>query len=71
MQDLEPETKRNASFGTTIKTVLWSFLGIRKKSEHDKNAAQLNPVHIVIAALMVVAVFITALILIVKSVVAK
>jgi hypothetical protein len=66
-----PPTMRKASFGATIKTVLWSFFGIRKRSDHDKETAQLNPVHIVIAALMIVAVFVMTLILIVKSVVGK
>ena len=62
---------RTASFGQTMKAVLWSFLGIRKRRDHDQQTAKLNPVHVVIAALLGVGLFIFALLMIVKSVVAK
>ncbi len=58
-----------ASFGRTMKTVLWSFFGVRKQSDHDRDAARLNPVHVVIAALLAVAILVMVLILIVRSVV--
>lgn len=62
---------QTASFGQTMKAVLWSFLGIRKRRDHDQQTAKLNPVHVVIAALLGVGLFIFALLMIVKSVVAK
>jgi hypothetical protein len=70
MQDLKDASKRKASFGATIKAVLWSFFGIRKKSGYEQDAAQLNPVHVIIAGIIAAAIFVIALILIVKSVVA-
>ncbi|MBR7800744.1 DUF2970 domain-containing protein [Undibacterium fentianense] len=71
MDDLKQASKRKASFLATVKAVLWSFLGIRKKSGYEEDAAQLNPIHIVIAGLIGAGIFITSLILIVKHVVAK
>jgi hypothetical protein len=71
MQDLKDATKRKASFGATIKAVLWSFFGVRKKSDYEKDAAQLNPVHVIIAGVLGALIFIAALIVIVKSVVGK
>jgi hypothetical protein len=71
MEDLKPATKRNASFLMTMKAVLWSFFGVRKKSDYENDAANLNPAHVIIAGLIGAALFITVLILIVKSVVAK
>jgi uncharacterized membrane protein YhaH (DUF805 family) len=62
---------QTASFGQTMKAVLWSFLGIRNRRAHDRETARLNPLHVVVAALLGVAVFIFALLMIVKSVVAK
>ncbi|MBX9870216.1 MAG: DUF2970 domain-containing protein [Burkholderiaceae bacterium] len=59
------------SFFATLKAVFWSFLGIRKKSDYEKDAAKLNPIHVVIAGLIGAGIFITILITIVKSVVAK
>jgi hypothetical protein len=71
MDDLKQATKRKASFLATMKAVLWSFLGLRKKSAYEQDAAQLNPVHVIIAGLIGAAIFITVLVLIVKQVVAK
>jgi hypothetical protein len=71
MQDLKEATKRKASLITTLKAVLWSFFGVRKKSGYEQDAQQLNPVHVIIAGLICAAIFIATLILIVKSVVAK
>ena len=66
---MQPDKK--ASFLYSLKAVFWSFFGLRRKSDFDNDSAQLNPVHIVIAALIGVAVFIGLLITIVKLVVAK
>lgn len=71
MGDLKQATQRKASFLATIKAVLWSFLGIRKKSAYEQDAAQLNPVHVIIAGILGAAIFIATLILVVKAVVAK
>ncbi len=61
--------RRKASFLQTMKAVLWSFFGVRKGSDYEKDAAQLNPVHVIIAALIGALIFVVVLILIVKSVV--
>ncbi len=33
------------------KTVLWSFLGIRKRSDHDRDTAALTPAQVVVAGI--------------------
>ncbi|MES2299891.1 MAG: DUF2970 domain-containing protein [Pseudomonadota bacterium] len=71
MDELKKASERRASFGMTMKAVFWSFFGIRKRSDYEKDAAQLNPVHVIIAALIGVACFIGLLITIVKYAVAK
>lgn len=71
MQDLKDASKCKASFGATMKAVLWSFLGIRKRSGYEQDSAQLNPVHVIIAGLIAAVIFIVTLLLIVKSVVAS
>jgi hypothetical protein len=56
----------------SLKAVLWSFVGLRRKRDFDEDDQQgMNPFHIIIAALLAVAVFIGLLITIVKFVVAK
>jgi Protein of unknown function (DUF2970) len=71
MQDSNKATQRKASFGATLKAVFWSFFGVRKKSDYENDAAQLNPVHVIIAGLIGALIFIATLLIIVRSVVAK
>lgn len=47
----------------TIKTVAWSFVGIRNSSE--ANRVKLNPFHVIVVALAGVALFVGGLVLLV------
>lgn len=69
--ELKQAVKRKATFFATMKAVLWSFLGIRKKQGYEQDAAQLNPVHVIIAGLIAALLFVLALIAVVNYVVAK
>lgn len=71
MDDLNKGKKRKASISATIKAVLWSFFGVRKRRDYENDAEQLNPVHVIIAGLIGAAIFVVTLLLIVNSVVAK
>ena len=71
MSDLKDASQRKASFGATLKAVFWSFFGVRKKSDYEKDTQQLNPVHVIIAGVIGAAIFIAVLLIIVKSVVGK
>lgn len=70
IQDPEQKIPRKASFGATVKAVLWAFFGVRKKRDYEKDAAHLNPVHVIVAAIIGAVIFIAGLIAIVKIVVA-
>ncbi|WOB07408.1 DUF2970 domain-containing protein [Piscinibacter gummiphilus] len=63
---LKDAVKRKGSFGQTLRAVGWSFFGVRKSAEHEKDMAQLNPVHVIIAGVIAALVFIVALVLIVR-----
>ena len=56
-----------ASFLDTVKTVLFGFIGIRKREAHDK--AEIKPLHLIIAALLFVVLFIFTIRTIVRIVV--
>jgi hypothetical protein len=71
MDENQPVVKRKVSFGATVKAVLWSFFGVRKKRDYEKDAAELNPVHVLIAGIIGVVLFILILLTIVHVVVAK
>ncbi len=51
----------------TLKTVLAGMLGVRRKSDHE--SASLNPVHVIIAGVVMAALFVFTLISIVRLVV--
>ena len=53
----------------TVKTVLWSFVGIRKKSEYEEDLGKANPFHIIAVALVAVGLFVVGLISLVHWVV--
>ena len=53
---------RKGSILHTVKAVGWAFLGIRKDSEYQRDLQRLNPLHIVIVALLAVVLFVAGLI---------
>lgn len=61
----------SGSFWYSMKAVIWSFFGLRRKGDFDKDAEKLNPIHIIIAALIGAAIFIGVLISVVKFVALK
>ena len=63
---LREAVQRKASFLQTMRAVAWSFFGVRKSADHEKDVNQLNPVHVVIAGLIGVAIFIGVLIALVS-----
>ena len=68
----EREKNGNASklsFGATMKAVFWSFFGVRKRSDYESDAQQLNPVHVIIAGVIGAVIFVVTLLVIVKSIV--
>ncbi|MDQ2821388.1 MAG: DUF2970 domain-containing protein [Pseudomonadota bacterium] len=69
MSDEPPE--RKASFGASLKAVFWSFFGVRKGRDHARDMSTLNPVHVIIAALIGVAIFIGVLVMVVQIAVAR
>jgi preprotein translocase subunit Sec61beta len=58
--------RRRGSVLQTIRAVAWSFFGVRKSSEYEKDISQLNPLHVVIAGLVLAVLFVVALLLVVK-----
>lgn len=71
MQELKDASKRPMSFVATVKAVLWSFFGVRKKSAYETDTASLNPLHVIIAGVLAAIIFIVVLVSVVKMVVAQ
>ena len=62
---------RKACFLATMKAVFWSFFGVRKRKDYESDAANLNPVHVIIAGLIGVAIFIGLIMLAVRFAVSQ
>ncbi|MCG1043455.1 DUF2970 domain-containing protein [Mycetohabitans sp. B8] len=67
MPDRQQDLKRRAaaSFAQSIRAVLWSFFGVRKGKDHERDLAGLNPLHLIVAGLACAAVFIGILLVII------
>ena len=67
--DNETRTRPHVGFAQTARAVLWSFFGVRRKSDYEKDAAQLNPVYVIVIGVAAAALFVIVLIVIVNLVV--
>ncbi|MEY4285739.1 MAG: DUF2970 domain-containing protein [Betaproteobacteria bacterium] len=61
----------SSSFMRSIKAVAWSFLGIRKSSEFQKDMANITPLHVLAVGLAAGLLFVIGLIVVVNLVVGK
>jgi len=64
-----PAAKLGAGFWQTVRAVLWSFFGVRRRADYERDAVQLNPVAVVIAGFMAAALFVALLLVVVNLVV--
>ena len=55
----------------TFKAVAWSFFGVRKNSEYERDIAELKPQHVIVAGVISAALFVLVLVLIVKWVISS
>ena len=53
----------------SFKAVAWSFIGIRKNSEHDKDMHLVKPVQVIIVGLLLAILFVIGLIMVINLVV--
>ena len=63
---LRDAVQRKGSFLQTLRAVAWSFFGVRKSAEYEKDVSQLNPVHVIVAGVIGAVLFIVVLILLVN-----
>lgn len=64
--DLRSAVRRKPSFWQTMKAVAWSFFGVRKSADYERDLGQLNPLHLAIAAVLGALLFIAVLLLLVN-----
>ena len=65
----ESQPSALASLARSFKAVAWSFLGIRKNSEHDKDMHLIKPVQVIIVGVVLAILFVIGLITVINLVV--
>ena len=55
----------------TFQAVLWSFLGIRKSADYQKDTERLNPFHVIVVGILIALLFVLGLIALVNWVVVQ
>jgi hypothetical protein len=63
--------QRRASLWRTVVAVLWSFIGLRSRAEFNKDVAQLNPIHLIAAGLVLAVLFVLGLLVLVNWIVSQ
>jgi hypothetical protein len=53
------------------KAVFWSFLGVRKRAQHELDVTQLKPSQVIVAGLIGAAIFVLSLVLLVKFIISR
>jgi hypothetical protein len=69
--ELKQAVARKGSVWRTFSAVAWSFFGVRKGAEYEKDVAQLNPVHVIVAGIAAAALFVLGMWALVKWVVSS
>lgn len=62
------EAPPRASFLAVAKAVFWSFFGVRKKADYDKDSVSISPVQVIVAGLIGAVLFVLTLVMVVKLV---
>ena len=63
--------RRKGSLWRTVRAVGWSFFGVRKARDLERDVNELNPLHVVVIGLVVAALFVAALVVLVNWVIAS
>ena len=63
---LREATQRRGSFLGSVRAVAWSFFGVRKGSAYEQDVSKLNPVHVIVAGVILALLFIAGLVLLVN-----
>lgn len=70
-QPIQPKPRPKSSFLRSMRAVLWGFSGVRKGEGHEEDMASLSLVHVIIAGVIGVVIFMVVLLMIVRAVVSS
>ncbi|HLS51808.1 MAG TPA: DUF2970 domain-containing protein [Burkholderiaceae bacterium] len=62
----QPATQRKLNFLQTVKTVLWGLFGVRKGKGWEDDLSRVNPVYLIITAVIAIVLFVLGLVTIAR-----
>jgi hypothetical protein len=65
------EAPKKAGPLQVAKAVFWSFLGIRRRTEHEADFVRLSPLQVIVAGIIGAVLFVGTLIIIVRIVISR
>lgn len=68
-RDLKSAASRPMSFWATVQAVAWSFFGVRRGRDYERDVSQLNPVHVIVAGVIGALLLVLALVALVQWIV--
>jgi len=68
---MTPTPEQPASFGQTMRAVAWSFFGVRRSADLERDARRLRPVHLIVGGLVGAVVFVFVLVLLIRWIVSS
>jgi hypothetical protein len=63
------ENRKDASPWQVAKAVFWSFLGIRRRAQHEQDAVKIKPAQVIVAGIIGALIFVLVLATIARYVV--
>lgn len=69
MVGTDDKTPRRAGFLATLRAVMWSFLGIRKGKDYQRDSASLDPKAVIVAGVLAGLIFVLSIVAFVRFVV--
>ena len=66
----EPKGASKQSFWRTVRVVAWAFVGLRDRSGHKQDMAQVKPVHVIVVGVLGALLLVLTLVWLVNTVLA-
>jgi hypothetical protein len=69
MELVETQKPANATPLQVVKAVFWSFLGIRRRAEYEKDAVTLKPAQVIVAGIIGAILLVLSLVTLVRFII--
>jgi hypothetical protein len=66
MKTRDTKKTETRSFISTMVAIAWSFIGLRRRKDFEQDIGRMNPLYVLVAALIGVAIFIGILLSVVR-----